>query len=118
MNLLSRMFGAGSGAAHMTCAEYKSRFMDGKEAHTLLDVRTADEFRSGYIPGAVNISLQELGGKMSRIPHNKPVVIYCRSGNRSAMAASMLKRQGYAGVHDLGGIISWVSSGYPVKRGR
>ena len=69
MSFLSRMFGAPGASNHpvMTPAEYMSRFVEGKEQHTLLDVRTADEYRSGYIPGAVNISVQELSGKLNTI---------------------------------------------------
>ena len=71
--------------------------MDGKQAHTLVDVRTAEEFSSGYIPGAINIAVQELSGKLNKIPKDKPVVVYCRSGNRSAHAAQTLLAAGYSG---------------------
>ena len=77
-----------------------------------------DEFRSGYIPGAVNISLQELSQKMNKIPKDKPVVIYCRSGNRSAHAAQALLQAGYTEVLDLGGIFEWsrAASGGQLRR--
>jgi rhodanese-related sulfurtransferase len=117
MSFLSRIFGAPSARTpHITCAEYKARFKEGKEAHLLLDVRTADEYRSGFIPGSVNVSLQDLMQNLAKIPKDRPVVIYCRSGNRSATAAQMLAQAGYSDLHDLGGIIHWASSGYPVKR--
>lgn len=115
MAFFTRMFGGAGSSARISCADYKARFMEGKEAHTLVDVRTAPEFSSGYIPGAINVDLQQLNDKLSRIPKDKPVVVYCRSGARSASAASVLKQAGYTDVYDLGGIIGWVSSGYPVK---
>ena len=74
-------------------------------------MRTADEYRSGYIPGAINISLQELEQKLNKIPKDKPVVVYCRSGNRSAHAAQILLAAGYADVYDLGGLFEWARQG-------
>ena len=115
MSFLSRLFGGGVSTNHISCSDYKSRFMDGKAPHLLVDVRTPDEFSSGYIPGAKNIALQEIGQKMNQIPKDKPVVIYCRSGNRSAHAAQMLMKAGYEDVYDLGGIIDWAAHGLPVK---
>ena len=117
MSFLSRFFG-GQTASHplLQPAEYKSRFMDGKQPHTLVDVRTPEEFSAGYIPGAINIALHELGTKMNKIPKDKPVVIYCRSGNRSAHAAQALIQAGYGEVYDLGGLIEWARQGLPVKR--
>lgn len=115
MAFFTRMFGGASSGARISCADYKARFMDGKEAHTLVDVRTPAEYTSGFIPGAINVDLQQLGQKLNRIPKDKPVVVYCRSGARSASAAQVLKQQGYTDVYDLGGLINWASSGYPVK---
>jgi len=117
MGFFSRMFGGGSSAAHITSADYKARFFDGKEAHMLIDVRSPDEFKSGFIPGARNILLQDLPQKLNTLPKDKPLILYCRSGSRSASAAGMLKQAGFEDVYDLGGIFGWASSGYPVKMG-
>lgn len=118
MNLLSRLFGGPDTPGHerIRPEEYTAQYVDTKSPHTLLDVRTADEFRSGYIPGAVNISLQDLPQKLKRVSTKKPVIIYCRSGNRSAHAARMLLQAGYTDIYDLGGIIDWQRQGLPVKR--
>lgn len=118
MNLLSRLFAGPATAGHALIQpdEYTKRYVEAKTPHTLLDVRTADEFQSGYIPGAVNISVQELPQKLKRIPTNKPVILYCRSGNRSATAARLLLEAGYTEVYDLGGIIEWTRQGLPTKR--
>lgn len=118
MNLLSRLFGGPDtpGHARLRPDEYTAQYVDVKTPHTLLDVRTAEEFGSGYIPSAVNISLQDLPQKLKRVSTAKPVVIYCRSGNRSATAARLLLEAGYKDVYDLGGVIEWQRQGLPIKR--
>jgi rhodanese-related sulfurtransferase len=118
MSFLSRLFGGPGAAGHQLVqpADYKARYMDDGASHTLVDVRTKEEFDSGYIPGAINISLQELQQKLNRIPKDKPVVVYCRSGNRSSFAANILMQAGYTEVYDLGGIIDWARQGLPIKR--
>jgi phage shock protein E len=74
----------------------------------LVDVRTPAEFAAGHIPGAVNIPLQQLDGRLSELqPKDQAVVLYCRSGNRSGTAARMLKSAGFAAVHDLGPMSRW-----------
>lgn len=61
----------------------------------IIDVRTYEEFASGHIKGAKNIPLQIISGKLAEIIKlNKPVIVCCRSGMRSAQAASILKAQG------------------------
>ncbi|MBX2998077.1 MAG: rhodanese-like domain-containing protein [Caldilineaceae bacterium] len=117
MSFLNRLFG-GSAVGHslVSPADYKSRYMEAAAPHTLVDVRTAEEFREGYIPGAINISLQELDQKLKRIPKDKPVIVYCRSGNRSSFAVNVLTQAGYTEVYDLGGIIDWARHGLPITR--
>lgn len=118
MSFLNRLFGGPGAAGHQLVqpTEYKARYMDDAMPHTLVDVRTPEEFSAGYIPGAININLQELQQKLSRIPTDKPVIVYCRSGNRSAFAANILKQAGYTEVYDLGGIIEWARQGLPITR--
>jgi rhodanese-related sulfurtransferase len=75
----------------------------------LLDVRTHEEFASGHIPGAKNIPVQELGRRLGELAVTKtPVVVYCRSGGRSASAASVLRQAGHT-VCDLGAMSNWRS---------
>lgn len=94
--------------------QYNQRFVDGEE-HLLIDVRTSEEFTSGHIPGAINISVQTLSDRLNEIPAGETIVVYCRTGNRSAAATQILVGAGYAPVYDLGGIQDWVSAGYPVE---
>lgn len=78
------------------------------EGARLVDVRTAQEFAAGHIPGAVNIPLQELGHRLGELDaKERPIVVYCRSGNRSGNAARMLRSAGYSEAHDLGSISRW-----------
>ncbi len=74
----------------------------------LVDVRTPGEFASGHLPEAVNMPLHELGRRVAELPEDRPIVVYCRSGARSARAAGMLKRAG-RDVHDLGPQHAWES---------
>ncbi len=77
---------------------------------TLVDVRTPGEYASGHVSGAKNIPVQELAGRMDEIPKDRPVVLYCRSGMRSAKAAGMLTAKGYEDVYDVGPM-----SAYPAE---
>ncbi len=75
-----------------------------KAGATVVDVRTEGEFRAGAYRGAINVPLRALSGRLDRIPRNRPVVVYCASGSRSATAARILKRAGYADVSNGGGL--------------
>ena len=75
---------------------------------TLVDVRTPEEFAAGHIEGAINIPIDELHERMGEIGDNtQPVVVYCRSGNRSALAKRRLEAGGYTEVLDLGRMSRW-----------
>jgi rhodanese-related sulfurtransferase len=79
-----------------------------QEGAKLVDVRSAAEFGSGHIPGAVNVPVNELGAKLKSLgPKDKPVIVYCASGTRSAMARSVLKAQGFEKVFNLGSMSRW-----------
>lgn len=67
----------------------------------LLDVRTPKEFAEGHVPGAMNIPVQDLGQRLSDVGAPRQVVVYCRSGGRSAAAAQLLRRAGHD-VLDVG----------------
>ncbi len=71
---------------------------------SVVDVRSPDEFRGGAYPGAINIPVQVLPARMGELPKDRPVVLYCASGARSAAAARMLKQAGFADVVNAGGL--------------
>jgi len=74
-----------------------------QEGAVLVDVRSAGEFSSGHLPGALNVPLQELGAKVGKLcPKDKPIILYCASGTRSSMARGVLKRLGFTQAHNLG----------------
>ena len=73
---------------------------------TLLDVRTPAEFSSGHVEGAINVPVAQLGERLAEVPEDRPVVVYCQSGGRSASAARLLNERGYE-VHDLGAMSNW-----------
>lgn len=73
---------------------------------TLLDVRTDREFSSGHLDGALHIPLAQLRSRVGEVPRDRPVVVYCLSGGRSASAAGMLRDSGFE-VHDLGPMRAW-----------
>ncbi len=77
-----------------------------KESDTVfVDVRTKSEFNSGHIPGAKNIPLDELMGRLDELDGIRgPLVLYCRSGNRSGMALHMLREAGWDNLYNGGGI--------------
>lgn len=84
------------------------------EGAVLLDVRTAEEYASGHIPGSEHLPLDLISDAADRIGNrNTPVFVYCRSGARSVKAAEALKKMGYIHAVSIGGI-----SGYrgPVER--
>lgn len=114
LNLLKSLMGGSAGTA-ISPTRYKTEFADARKPHVLIDVRTPEEFKSGHIPGAINIDVQVLAQRLQDIPHDKAVVLYCRSGNRSSYAAHILQRAGYAEVYDLGSIGDWRAAGYPIR---
>jgi rhodanese-related sulfurtransferase len=93
----------------------------------VVDVREPDEFADGHIPGAVNIPLGRLEVEVDSHPfvveregetrslRERPVVLYCLSGGRSARAAAALHRRGFLNPVSLaGGILAWAGDGHPV----
>lgn len=74
----------------------------------LVDVRTPEEFMSDPLPGSINIPLHEIdqvaGQKLEKA---RPVIVFCRSGQRSYMAQQILKGQGFVEVHNLGMAMAW-----------
>jgi len=101
---------AGAGAAEykkITAKEAKMLIDSGNV--TVLDVRTQAEFASGHINGAILLPNTEIKKKAPEVlpDKNTTILVYCRSGNRSAQAAKILVEMGYTKVYDFGGIIDW-----------
>jgi phage shock protein E len=89
----------------------------GQDDVIMLDVRTPEEYAEGHIPGVTLIPLDQVETRLAEIPKDKTVVVTCRSGNRSAQAAQLLRQKGYQNVHNmLGGFVAWQTAGYPVEK--
>jgi phage shock protein E len=75
----------------------------------LIDVRTADEFAAGHIAGSKLLPYDEIIARTSELPKDPktPIIVYCRSGRRSAIAAETLSGLGFTEIYDLGGIQDW-----------
>jgi phage shock protein E len=82
---------------------------------TVLDVRSAGEFESGHVPGALNIPHDQVAARAAEVgAKGKPVLVYCRSGKRSALAVAELVRQGFTAVYDFKTIDAWPG---PIEKG-
>ncbi|MGC8875889.1 rhodanese-like domain-containing protein [Thermus sp.] len=83
----------------------------------VVDVRTPGEFAQGHVPGAINLPVEEVARWADQIPKDKPVYLYCHSGNRSRRAAEYLARKGYANLYNVvGGVLAIERAGYPLVR--
>jgi rhodanese-related sulfurtransferase len=84
----------------------------------LVDVRTPEEFKEKHISGAINANVlgEDFEQKVITLEKNKPILVYCKSGVRSANAAAKLKAMGFTTIIDLdGGITQWVAEGKPIE---
>ena len=98
------------GAVYMNItAEEAKRIMDSEEGYIILDVRTREEYDEGHIPGATQISHEEIAEKAEDVltDKNQMILVYCRSGRRSKIAAEALVELGYTNIKEFGGIIDW-----------
>ena len=90
-------------------AEEAKQIMDSEEDYIILDVRTREEYDEGHIPGATQISHEEIAEKAEKVLTDKEqlILVYCRSGRRSKIAAEALVELGYTNIKEFGGIIDW-----------
>ncbi len=85
---------------------------------SVVDVRGAAEWAAGHLPGVPNIPLGYLADRIGELPTDRPLVVHCQSGSRSAIAASVLRSMGMKNVVNLvGGFVDWQAAGNPVERG-
>lgn len=93
---------------NITAAQAKE-IMDSQEGYIILDVRTQEEYDEGHIPGAILIPNTEIEAKAEEILKDKDqlILVYCRSGRRSKLAAEVLVELGYTNIREFGGILDW-----------
>lgn len=83
----------------------------------LLDVRTQGEYDDGHISGSILIPVQVIESRLDELPKDGKILIYCRSGRRSADASRILIDNGFQQVYNMkGGIIDWTNSGYKLEK--
>jgi phage shock protein E len=83
----------------------------------LLDVRSAEEFAEGRVPGAKNIPVRELESRLAEVPKDRPVVVYCHSGGRATLAHRLLAERGYTNVSEMkGSLVAWEAAQLPVEK--
>ena len=115
--LLTAMLLTGCGQTNQTqeavymniTAEEAKQIMDSEEGYIILDTRTQAEYDEGHIPGAIVIPHDEITDRAEEeLPHkNQLLLVYCRSGRRSKLAAEALVELGYTNIKEFGGIIDW-----------
>ena len=90
-------------------AQQAKEIMDTQEGYIILDTRTQEEYDAGHIPGAIVLPYDEVLEKAEGIlpDKNQLILVYCRSGRRSKLAAEDLVKLGYTNIKEFGGIIDW-----------
>jgi len=90
-----------------------NEIIEAKKDYIILDVRTQEEYDAGHIINAILIPVDDLEVRISEIPKGKSIIVYCRSGRRSAKAADILQSNNFYPVYDMmGGIEKWKDDGY------
>ena len=115
MGLMSLLFGCAPKPSFRSVdAEQFAREIEREEVQ-LVDVRTAEEFAEGHIPGAVNMDVNgvEFDAQIATLDTERSVALYCRSGRRSKVAAEKVAKAGFEVVELDGGILSWVGDKEP-----
>lgn len=90
-----------------------------RQAGTVIDVREPAEYKTGHIPNSMNVPMSALATQVKQLAKHKdrPLILACRSGNRSVTAAMMLRKQGFDQVYSLaGGIIAWERDNLPTEK--
>ena len=104
--------GSGEQVINLKVNEFAQKIAD--PAVVILDVRTPAEFASGHIAGAVNVDFESgsFDQDIQKLENSKTYAVYCRSGNRSGQATSIMAKNGFSSVFNLnGGVIDWTASG-------
>lgn len=101
----------------LTPKQVQEKLSKEKDAVCLVDVRGLDEFRSGHVPGAVCVPLDQIESGTASIPRDKLVILSCQAGRRSAKAKEVLKTRGFGNLVEMeGGFSAWSATGLPVDR--
>ncbi len=113
MSFLESLFGKPVPSVNATEAK---ALLAAKPTPFLLDVREPVEYQQAHIAGSKLIPLGQLGGRLSEVPADKPILVVCQTGSRSSMAAQQLAKAGYNVTNVGGGMMGWMRAGLPLKR--
>lgn len=115
MGLMSLLFGCAPKANFRSVDAEQFACEIEREEVQLVDVRTAEEFAEGHIPGAVNMDVNGVAfdAQIATLDTDRPVALYCRSGRRSKVAAEKVAKAGFEVVELDGGILSWTGDKEP-----
>ncbi len=94
----------------------QARQMLASGTHAVLDVRRADEFVAGHLPGATHVPHVQLAKRLNEVPRGKPLLVNCRSGVRSSWATALLKKHGFDATNLQGGFLAWEAAGGEVEK--
>jgi phage shock protein E len=102
-------------ATALSFADYRdpdqlAQLIDADQPHVIVDVRTSGEYASGHIPTAINIPVAEIGERPPSADKGILIVVYCRSGARSAKARGILEGLGFTNVVDFGAVSRWTGA--------
>ncbi len=123
--MLSTTLGACQGAggngvvSTVSVSEFQAKLTAAAKGAQLVDVRTPEEYADGHLKGSVNININsgDFEQKLGKLNKDVPVFVYCRSGGRSARAASKMESMGFKKVYNMdGGITAWGAAGKPVEQ--
>ena len=123
--MLSTTLGACQGAggngvvSTVSVSEFQGKLTAAAKGAQLVDVRTPEEYADGHLKGSVNININsgDFEQKLGKLNKDVPVFVYCRSGGRSARAASKMESMGFKKVYNMdGGITAWGAAGKPVEQ--
>lgn len=111
--LLASLACAGDSGSHEIAP---SELLARSDAPLVLDVRSAEEFAGGHVPGARNVEYDEVAARLAELGPPREVVVYCERGGRAAKAADALTAAGFTVVHLRGDMAGWRAAGLPVER--
>lgn len=116
--LMQTPFAQAQTVTDLTAEQFISLQANPPAGFLILDVRTPEEFHAGRINGAVSVDLhQDFKAKVNEFPRDAPVLVYCRTGNRSNQAVKILQTMGFTRIfHFTGGMQAWEKAGLPVLR--
>ncbi|MCU0466697.1 MAG: rhodanese-like domain-containing protein [Anaerolineae bacterium] len=115
MNIFNKLFSGGVASISPEEAEAK---LNGGQPPFLLDVRSQAEFREAHIKGAKLIPLDELPRRMGELPKDRDILVVCRSGARSGIAAGQLNAAGFTVTNLSGGLMAWSQRRLPLVSGK